>query len=562
MCGLLVLAAAGCDDKLIVENTNNPDRDRALARPGDVENLVASQYRVINNAWWNVTNVQAQVAVMGMESFSTNANFGMGVRSGVPRSLVDNGRGNPADTYGTFLDLNRAARAATLGLESLDDPGFTFFPTSLAQKERARAFAYFIKGTAVAYLALLFDSTSVFVPGADPEAVNPLLDYNAAMAAALIDLDSAIAIAGRSPAGANGFPTPPAWMGGTPMSAATFTALVRSHKARFRAGVARNPTERAAVDWNAVIADAQAGVPGDFIVTMANVTGGWFYRPMQIDLYQSWHQVWAGMIGMGDSSGAYQTWLNTPRALKVPFVVVSRDRRLPSGIDRAAQNTSSGCTATACLQPAGTAPYPYFRNRPSGQDVGVDGLFHSQYDFYRFQAFFNANRNGAIPIFNRQELDLLIAEGQIRLGQFAAAAITIDISRVARGQLPGLTGLITSINDVVPGGVSCVPRVPTGPTSATAETPTATACGNIMEAMKWEKRLEAAFINPGGYWTDARGWGDLPFNTPIQFPVPYTDLDSRQQPIYHVPTTGGGQLTHTGAERLSNSASNYGYGNS
>ena len=41
ICGLLALAAVGCDDKLIVENTNNPDRDRALARPTDVENLVA-----------------------------------------------------------------------------------------------------------------------------------------------------------------------------------------------------------------------------------------------------------------------------------------------------------------------------------------------------------------------------------------------------------------------------------------------------------------------------------------------------------------------------------------
>ena len=562
MCGLLALAAVGCDDKLVVENTNQPDRDRALARPTDVENLVAGQYRVIHNAWWNVTNLQAQVAVMGMESFSTNANFGMGVRSGVPRSLVDNGRGNAADTFGAYLPFNQAGRAAALALEAFDEPGFTFFPTSEPQRHRGRAWAYFNMALANGYLALVYDSAAVIFAGGDPEANNPLMGYSAVMDSALIQLDSVIAIASMTP---NPTAIPTTWFGGVALtmgSTGTLVQLARTFKARFRAGVARTPAERAAVDWVAVIADATAGVTGDVSQTMANVTGGWFYRPMQMDLYQSWHQVWQGLIGMGDSSGAYDAWLNTPRALKAPFVVVSADRRLPSGVTRAEQNTSSGCGASSCAQPLATAPYPYFRNRPAGQDVGVDGLFHSFYDFYRFQTFFSpGNRNGPVIMFNRAEMDLLAAEGHIRAGNFAAAATLIDNSRVARGALPALSGVIASINDVVPGGVSCVPRVPTGATSPLAETPTATACGNIMEAMKWEKRMEAAFINPGGYWTDARGWGDLPFNTPIQFPVPYTELDSRRQPIYNVPTSGGGATTATGAERLSNSSSNYGYGN-
>ena len=421
---------------------------------------------MIHNTWWNVTNTQAQVAVMGMESFSTNANFGMGVRSGVPRSLVDNGRGNPADNFGSYLSFNQAARAAALGLEALDEPDFTFFPTSAAQRQRARAFAYLNMGIANGYLAILYDSSAIVNPGDDPLVLNPLADYNAVMAAALVQLDSAIAIASLpTPSGPNGFPAPAAWFGGVALTGGatgTFVRVARTFKARLRAGVARTPVERAAVDWVAVIADATAGVTGDVSQTMANVTGGWFYRPMQMDLYQSWHQVWAGIIGMADSSGNFEAWLNTPRALKTPFLVLSADRRLPSGATRGAQNTSSGCGTSACLQPAATAPFPYFRNRPSGQDVGVDGLFHSFYDFYRFQALFNATRNGPVIMFNRAEMDLLAAEGHIRAGNFAAAATLIDNSRVARGALPALSGVITTINDVVPGGVACVPKVPTG----------------------------------------------------------------------------------------------------
>lgn len=567
MLGLLVVGgAAGCGDTLLVENENSPDRDRALARPTDVENLVAGQFRIIHNAWWSTTNLQAQIAVMGMESYSANANFGMNVRSPVPRSLIDNSRGNPADFYGSYLSLNQAARAAALALSRLNAPDFTFFPTDANQVRRARAFGYFVKGVALGYLALVFDSNAVIRPDDDPEAYNPLASYNVVMQAALDDLDTAIAIAT-----AGSFTIPNAagqlnWIPGpttlTSGATGTFARLAHSFKARFRAGVARNPAERAAVNWTAVIADADAGLTADWSVTAANVTGGWFYRPMQMDLYQSWHQMWASMLGMADTSGGYQAWLATPRDNKLRFTIVTPDLRFPAGVTATEQRTNSGCGAATCLQPAATAPLPFFRNRPSGEAVDVDGLAMSYYDFYRFQSLWNSNRNGPVIQFTRAELDLLAAEGYIRASDWANAMTRINLTRSARG-LPALAG-IASINDVVPGAAACVPRVPTGAASATTGTPTTTACGNIMEAMKWEKRLETAFISPGGWYFDGRGWGDLPAGTQLQFPTPYTELDSRQIPIY----SGNGMdaavtvssASYSAAERLSPSTSNYGLG--
>lgn len=568
---LLAASVAGCTDALVVENKNSPDTERALARPGDVENLVAGQYRVLSNAMWTTGGIQPQMGVMGTESYSSNANFGMGVRSGVPRALIDNGRGGPmGQAYTTWTSLLQVARAEALALSRLNQLTFTFVPTSEAQRQRARAFAYFVKGIAQGYTALTFDSGPVVRPDDDLAVSNPLVPYDTLMAYALKDLDTAIAIASLPAAaipGANGFPLPTTWLP-TPNAAAGITTaqliqLARSYKARFRAGVARNPAERAAVNWALVIADVSAGVTADFQITLTNVSGGWFYNPSQASTYQSWHQEWAGMLGMADTSGNYDAWLNTARNAKQPFLVLTNDLRFPSGTTRAAQNTSSGCTTgTACSPPGTGAPArnanQIFRNRLSGQDVQVDGLFYSYYDFDRNQGYFSNNQNGNLVFFALREMTMLQAEGYIRTNNYPAALGLINTSRTARG-LPALPGTIAAVTDLIP-GPACVPRVPTGNRSATTETPTTTACGNIMEAMKWEKRMETVFTHLGAWYFDGRGWGDLPYGTPVQFPVPFTELDARGQPIYHVPTTLAGADVYTAAERLSNSTSSYGYG--
>src|SRR5262249_51931695 len=120
--------------------------------------------------------------------------------------------------------------------------------------------------------------------------------------------------------------------------------------------------------------------------------------------------------------------------------------------------------------------------------------------------------------------DLLAAEGYLRTGNVAAAAAKIDLSRVANGALPALTGAVTSATQAVPGGASCVPQVPTG--SGTV------ACGNILEAMKYDKRMEVAYSSFGLFWMDSRRWGDLVEGTPLEFPVPYQEMQTRQKPFY------------------------------
>jgi hypothetical protein len=79
----------------------------------------------------------------------------------------------------------------------------------------------------------------------------------------------------------------------------------------------------------------------------------------------------------------------------------------------------------------------------------------------------------------------------------------------------------------VPGGTACVPRVPD-----IAQGFKGTKCGNVWDALKWEYRLETAFAGYGRWYFAARGWGDLPEGTAIQWPVPNQEMLTRRQAYY------------------------------
>src|SRR5438270_2106193 len=440
------LAVVGCKADLGVPNPNNPDITQALARPGDVESFIMNSYGQMQQAAFGVNgSIMPSLQTMAFENASGLANWGMGPRSAMPRAAIANTRGNPYEVENLvqFARLPRAARVAANGVVALRKPGFTI--GSVASDLRALAFAYLVMGAANGNLALVYDSVSVVTPedNVSPTAPANLLGYAQGMDIALQQLDSAIAISAR----ANALATPGYTLPATAINGiTTFTAdsvirLSRGWKARLRAGVARTPAERAAVDWDAVIADAGGALPGDFKITMSNATGSvWTVATAQHELYDTWTQQSPMIIGMADSvrsncapgSGGdcYDAWLATSINARYRFNIRTADQRFPPGDTRAGQQTSSG---------AGNFPSPpranlYFKNRrptdPTGEAWAV-----SFYDFYRYQDFWNTF-NGPMPVMLRAEMDLLMAEGYIRKGDFANAMAKINITRVANGKLP------------------------------------------------------------------------------------------------------------------------------
>jgi len=528
---LISLAVAGCDETLMVDNVIDPDVQRVFATPAAIEQTISTGYQACHNASAQNAEVNAQLLTMSLESYSQLNNFFMGPRGGIPRSPIVNIRGTDGLHYSTFSRYSRAGRLAANALNALDallkDPTKTL--GTPAQNLRARAFAFFALGCNQGWLAMTFDSAGIVVQGMPSSEIPELSDHGAVMVAAIRMLDSAIAIASLpAAAGTGGFPLPDTWLSGNSHSSqANFIRLVRSYRARFRAGVARTPTERAAVDWAAVIADAENGITADYAPSSGGSTGwniGFIGSQMHVE--PGWSQMSLMYYGMADVSGGYDAWLATPIASRAPFLVITPDQRWPQGATRAAQQTAS-------VQPTGLSSRPYVSNR-SVQDAPGDPWGWSYYDFYRTKYIRNNSQTGPFPEFLKAENDLLAAEGYIRTGNIAAAAAKIDISRVARGGLPALSGVVLTASDPVPGGASCVPRVPQPPNF------TSTACGTILEAMKWEKRMETAYSAFGAWFFDGRGWGDLVKDTPLEYPVPFAELDARQKPYYGL---GGGGLS-------------------
>ncbi len=122
------------------------------------------------------------------------------------------------------------------------------------------------------------------------------------------------------------------------------------------------------------------------------------------------------------------------------------------------------------------------------------------------------------------EMDMIRAEALIRLNRASEAVPLINKTRVANGQLPPVT------IDGPPDEAGCVPRryMP-GPNQG--------QCGSLWEALRYEKRIEMAGVDPTVAYFDARGWQTLVQNTYIQFPVPGRELETLQRPVY---TYGGG----------------------
>jgi hypothetical protein len=547
----LGFAVSACDDTLAVQNLVSPDVDRVFATPASIEATIASGFQACHNGHSVNADLNAQLLVLALESYSQLNNFFMGPRGGIPRSPVTNVRGTNGDHFAAYSRFSRAGRLAVNAVNALDK--LTAPPTSgtlgtTAQNIRARSFAFFNVACNQGFLALMYDSAGVVTPGMASDVVPPLSDHSLVMANALALLDSAEAIALTTTNGAaGGFPLPDTWLSLTGSTHATrdgFIRIIHSFRARFRAGVARTPTERAAVNWNAVLADATTGIQSDFLPNTGGSTGwnvGFIGNQMHVE--PGWSQMSLMYFGMADQAGGcYDAQIALPRDQRNPDCLINTlDQRWPAGATRALQRTASP-------NPTNANSRPYIENR-SVQDAPGDPWGWSQYSYFRYKYIrLTSGTQGPWPEFMVPEVNLLAAEAYLRRtnGQpsgatpadVQSAAALIDASRVGRGGLTPLTGVMLNATvQQVPGGASCVPRVPQAPAFNT------NACGTLWEALKYEKRMETAYSGFGQWFVDSRGWGDLVDKSPLEYPVPFQELDALQKGYYGL--GGGGTSSAT-----------------
>lgn len=534
---LLLVTAGACE--LGVNNLNQPDVARVFSTAGPIQQTIGTGHQSAHNSITS-NNVMTELLSLSLEHYSSLNNFQMGPRAAIPRAPIANHTGAPSGHFSDFSNLSRGSRLRANALNGLDaliaaDPSPDDGVLGSVEEDNAtRAFAFYSIALHQGWLAMVYDSAGIIVPGMAPDEIPELSGAAEVMASAIQLLDSAEAIAESGDMD----DIPAGWLGGASdhTDPDDFARLVRSWRARFRAGVARTPADRDAVQWNLVRDDATNGIQSDLLVNTGGSTG-WNIGFIGSQMFQdgrAWSQISLLYYGMADTTRLpggvhqYEAWLALPLPDREHFLVHTPDSRWPAGATRAAQVANS---------PLGDdiTDKPYIK--ADVQDELGEAWGISVYQFKRteyIRSNIDGQSNGGLwPEMLKAEIDLLAAEAHLRLGEIPQALTIINSYRTANN-LPAIVGA-TSRNDIIPGGASCVPRVPVPGAG--------TACGSVWEAMKYEKRMETAFSSYGRWFFDGRGWGDLVQGTAYEYPVPYGELNARQKPTYNL---GGGGASSAG----------------
>ncbi|HEX7051441.1 MAG TPA: hypothetical protein VF188_14635 [Longimicrobiales bacterium] len=512
---VLVLIAGACQD-LDVVNLNNPDRERALAEPGDVEALIGSTWV----GWWNrMVNASSLYLVMPTvadEGTATYANAASLELSSEPRPPFNNNptseaHGLSRNAWESFNEILSNANEGLFAIENglvleTQDPGGDELSDNT---ERGRAFAMFARGLALGYLALFFDQAYITQPETDYEDLPPMSPYMEVRDSAVAAMESAIAVME-----ANAFTLPYTWLYVDGVTNEDLARIAHSFIARFLVYTARSPAQREGVDWNEVLRHIQAGITEDFApVQDGDALYGylWYYGTNNGSFSQ--HADYK-LIGPADVSGNYQAWLGKDLRDRQPFLITTPDRRI-TGVDE------NGA-------PDPTADGKYFEYREDIPFTESRGIYHfSHYQWNRALSDWHPTEpwySGPAHIMTVDEMNLLAAEAYYRLGMLQKAADLINLTRVGNGELPPVT------TDGVPEAPDCVPRPQTDP---------AGSCGSLLDALHYERMIELAYMDGARTWMDRRGFGSLPEGTFLQLPVPGRELISLGYELYTFGGVGG-----------------------
>lgn len=526
----LALALFGCDSltDLEVINENNPETLRTLATSADLENLIGGSFLT----YWNGTQHTTPfgiLAVLGDENSASWGNWGMNDAGFEPRRVFNN-----SSTY-SYSDASEDPWNGMYGALSAASDGIAAINEGLKigaggkDNPRALAFAKFVQGMSLGWLAMMFDKAIIFDEETDlvaaAEGDFEFAPYGEVMTAALTKMDEAIALAS-----ANTFTLNPDWFGNLNPGSAEFVRIMHSFKARMMAHVARGTAEANAIGWSAVLSEINAGITEDLVFISEPGQTWWSTWTNRATDGETWGRADYKGIGFMDASDGYKDWLATPVGSRDEFEMDTPDLRIwGCGVDgdlggqcRSVDGSTSRNARTGgdLGQANDQEPGLYFRffgSSPFPANRGT--MVWSNYHHWRYEDTFE-NNQGPMEHMLVAEMNLLKAEAYIQTGQAALAMDIINATRVP-------AGLVT----VDVNGAPCPPAL--------------TTC-ELMDHLIYEKRLETWNTNTGSGYFDRRRWGNpaptsthhrgLVEGSPMHFPVPGAELEVLELPTY---TFGG-----------------------
>ncbi|MEX1258941.1 MAG: hypothetical protein WEG36_15195 [Gemmatimonadota bacterium] len=552
----LLVAATGCQD-LVVRNLNDPDRFRAITNPEDVQQLIAGvfdeEYFPAIHLASSAVDTEMMFAGYASEMTATTVLGGTANETAEPRQEHSNlvsiattiGVHGPRNMYRDFLRVWSVADDI-LRLTQGED-ATELIIGEVDQTPRARAFAMMMQGFAWGYLANMFDQAMIIpsdevFPESNEEALQYLVDRDVALEASLSVLDDAKALLLANPDIV--YPDRSAgsaqWFGAAaPVGPAELIPFINTMQARFLIMHARNPAERAAVNWTRVLTHTTAGLQSDFSVVLDGS------RPS--GLYSTIARGNAGMgadyrmVGPADISGGYQSWIAAGLEGRDRFQMVTPDRRIQGpgfvvfqSVNYRAQGAyfrnMANSLSDQCCGASGTYYRPAYQWRRHQHGIGIATTVNST------TSNFNT---GDAEIATADENRLYAAEANFHMGNLTAARDLVNVTRTRGHTLPNQGNFPTNLPPATvngaphsaPGADDCVPRTDTG------------QCGNLHVVIRYERMIELAGLDVLRGWFDSRAFGTLPDGSWTQLPVPAPELEQLGLPLYSF----GGVGTEFGA---------------
>jgi len=500
--------AASCHS-LEVTNPNTPNVAAVFGSGQNLEAALLGSWR----AFWGVAQGARgsanypvkQLSILGNEMTSADVTDALVAVTAEPRFAIDNRNQGGWTNRKPWYDLYESMASAREAYQAMADQGLKVGLVTAAIPEgtdtqRSRVFAKFMIGVNTIYLGMLFDQAYLTDEKTDPATVvYELKPYQQVTDNGIRILREAIAEARA----ARDFTLPANLINAQTFTRDEFIRVMQSYIIRARVYNARTPAERAAVNWGQVLAQLDSGIVTRNFAQQADLTiaatASSYYQNSYL---QTNARTNTRLVGPADTSGEYQRWVARPLGERAQITVVTPDRRIHAATGPTVAGTRFAFLPT---QSMGTANGTYM---------------HSRYRSVRFLVppLNNYHSTGLITTMSIDEMKYLRAEALIRLNRQAEAVALINPTRVAAGLAPvTVTG--------PPNDRACVPKRDNG------------TCGDLFDALQYEKRIDLFPTEALITFADARGWGKLISGTPLHFPVHGRELELLGFPYY---TIGGG----------------------
>jgi hypothetical protein len=318
------------------------------------------------------------------------------------------------------------------------------------------------------------------------------------------------------------FTLPNTWIFQQTITSAELSRLAHSYIVRAYVYGARSPQERQALPWATILTHLDRAITADHIVNLLNGTqvSNFLNRFQITGTFSAWGDY--KLIGPADTSGNYQAWLNTPIPERTRFLIHTPDRRITGPMSQEACLTATGNIG----QPA-NCNGTYFRFRRDNIFRPERGLYHqSHYQWFRNQG---RAATQTYAIMSVDEMRLIRAEALIRLNRADEAVPLINVTRTRQRTIGTTTfsGLPAVTLTGVPQSTGCVPRKASG------------ACGDLMDALIYERLIENGMLDAYVGYFDSRGFGRLVSGTFLHLPIPARELINMGLPVYSFGGVGG-----------------------